>query len=118
MASRQRQTHQKDVESPRRRPATTPEARENQLISAAVELAEKQLLDGTASSQVITHYLKLGSSREKLEQERLRHENELMSAKAEMLASQKRVEDLYARALDAMRSYAGQAAEDPGEEDF
>jgi hypothetical protein len=104
------------TERPRRPPGTTPEARENQLISAAVDLAERQLRDGTASSQVITHYLKLGSSREKLEQERLRHENELMQAKAEMLASQKRVEDLYAKALDAMRSYAGQVEPEESED--
>jgi hypothetical protein len=90
-------------------PATTPEARENQLIAAAVDLAEKQLREGTASSQVISHYLKLGSSREKLEQERLRRENELLEAKSEAIASAKRVEELYLNALNAMRSYSGQA---------
>lgn len=93
---------------PRRRPATTPEARENQLVSLAVDLAEQQLKDGSASSQVITHYLKLGSSREKLEQERLRRENVLLKTKAEAMESAKRVEELYGQALDAMRSYAGQ----------
>lgn len=91
----------------RRRPATTPEARENQLISMAVSLAEKQLSEGTASAQVITHYLKLGSSRERLEQERLTQENQLLEAKREALASAARVEELYKTALDAMRSYAG-----------
>jgi hypothetical protein len=101
----------KSTDRPRRPPGTTPEARENQLISAAVDLAEKQILEGTASSQVISHYLKLGSSREKLEQERIRHENELLTAKAEMMASQKRVEELYGKALDAMRAYSGQALE-------
>lgn len=93
---------------PRRPPATTLEARENQLVAAAVDLAEKQIIEGTASSQVITHYLKLGSSREKLEQERLEGENRLLQAKAEQMASQHRVEELYREALDAMRSYAGQ----------
>lgn len=92
----------------RRRPATTPEARENQLIGKAFDLAEEQILGGTASSQVITHFLKLGSSREKLEQERLREENALLRAKAEAMASAKNVEELYAAALDAMRSYSGQ----------
>lgn len=92
----------------RRPPATTPEARENQLISLAVDLAEKQMREGTASSQTISHFLKLGSSREKLEQERLSRENELLAEKAASLASQKRVEELYRTALDAMRSYAGQ----------
>jgi hypothetical protein len=92
----------------RRPPATTPEGRENQLISAAVDLAEKQLSEGTASSQIISHYLKLGSTREKLEQERLERENELLQAKIEAMASVKRVEELYETALNAMRSYAGQ----------
>lgn len=92
----------------RRRPATTPEARENQLIAGAIDLAEKQIEDGTASAQVITHFLKLGSSREKLEQERMAEDIELQKAKREQLASQARVEEMYGAALDAMRSYAGQ----------
>lgn len=91
----------------KRRPATTPESRENQLISAAVDLAEKQIQNGTVSSQVLTHYLKLGSSREKLEQERLKNENAMLKAKTEALASAKKVEELYGLALNAMRSYAG-----------
>lgn len=92
---------------PTQRPATTEEGRENQLITLAIDLAERQLSDGTASSQVITHYLKLGSTRERLEQERILKENELLKSKVDMLASAKRVEELYSAALDAMRSYAG-----------
>lgn len=99
-------------QTPRRRPATTPEARENQLISLAFDLAESQIKDGTASSQVITHYLKLGSSREKLEQARLEGEVKVLKAKAEAMASAKRVEELYGKALDAMRSYAGQTIDE------
>lgn len=98
---------------PRRRPATTEESRENQLVSLAIDLAEKQLTEGIASAQVITHYLKLGSTREKLEQERLHRENQLLNSKVEMMASAKRVEELYAEALDAMRSYAGRALDEP-----
>ena len=94
--------------TPRRPPATTPEGRENQMVAMAVDLAEKQLRDGTATSQVLTHFLKLGSTREKLEQERLSQENDLLRAKIDAMASAKRVEELYASALDAMRSYAGQ----------
>ena len=92
----------------RRRPATTPEARENQLVDLAYSLAEKQLRDGTATSQTIIHYLKLGSSRERLEQKRLENENKLLDAKVESMKSAKRVEELYEEALNAMRSYAGQ----------
>ena len=91
----------------RGRRALDPEARENQLIAAAINLAEQQLLDGTASSQVITHYLKLGTMREKLERERLEKENELLKAKTEAIQSAKRVEELYAQALSAMKSYQG-----------
>ena len=94
------------------RPALTPEARENQLISLAVDLAERQLLEGTASSQVITHYLKLGSTKERLEKEKLIEENKLLRAKTENFQSMKRVEELYAEALNAMRNYAGQGETD------
>lgn len=89
------------------RPAFTPEARENQLISLAVDLAEKQLREGTASSQVITHYLKLGSTKERIEKEILEKQKELISAKTEMLHSAKRVEELYADAINAMKRYSG-----------
>ena len=104
MARRRR--HLKVAESPRR-PATTPEGRENEMVSYATDLAEEQIRNGTASSQVITHFLKLGSTRERLEQQRLEHENELTRVKIEALESQKRVEELYMEALTAMRSYAG-----------
>ena len=102
-------TRRKPVESsePRRPRATTPEGRENQLIGLAVDLTEKQLREGTATSQVISHYLKLGSTRERLEQERLAHENKLLEAKIEAMASVKRIEELYETALNAMRTYAG-----------
>ena len=98
---------------PSRPPATTPEGRENQLIALAVDEAERQIAAGTASSQIITHYLKLGSTREGLEQERLKRENELLTAKVESLQSAARVEELYADAIKAMRMYAGH---DPEEE--
>lgn len=103
---------------PRRAPATTEEDRENQLVSLAIDLAEKQLAEGTASSQVITHYLKLGSTREKLEQDRLRRENELLMARVDTLASAKKVEELYSAALQAMRSYAGQLGTGGEEDDY
>lgn len=99
----------------RRKPATTPEGRENQMVALAVDLAEKQLREGTASAQVISHYLKLGSTREQLEQERLMRENELLTVKVETMASAKRVEELYRSALDAMRSYSGQEPLDHGD---
>ena len=90
------------------RPALTPEARENQMIALAVDLAEQQLIDGTASSQVITHYLKLGTTRERLEKEKVENENKLLLAKVKALESAERTGAMYEEALRAMRSYAGQ----------
>jgi hypothetical protein len=89
------------------RPALHPEARENQMIALAVDLAEKQLRDGTASSQVITHFLKLATSKEKLEQEILAEQKKLLVAKTDSYKSSARVEALYADALEAMRTYTG-----------
>lgn len=88
-------------------PATTTEARENQMIALATNLAEQQLRDGTASSQIITHYLKLATRREELELQRLEKEIELATAKTEALESTQRIEALYADALKAMSSYSG-----------
>lgn len=90
------------------RPALTPEARENQMISLAIDLAERQLQDGSASSQVITHYLKLGTMREKLERERLEEENRLLKAKTKAIENSDEIKILYKEALKAMRNYAGQ----------
>jgi hypothetical protein len=103
-------------EKPRRRPAATPEARESQMVSLAINLAERQMVEGTASAQVITHFLKLGTEREKLERERLRQEIILGQAKADQIASAERVEKLYSQALKAMRQYQGQEFDD--EEDY
>ncbi len=102
---------QPQIKSP---PVLTPEARENQLISLAIDLAEQQLRNGTASSQVITHYLKLGSSKEKLEKEILQEQKKLVVAKTSAIESQERIDELYANAIKAMRTYSGQS-EDSGD---
>src|SRR3954469_25212423 len=102
----------------RRAPARAPEAREDELAAAAYDLAEDQIRHGTASSQVITHFLKAGSRRERMEQMRMEHEIELMQVKKEQLEGQKRVEKLYVSALEAMHSYSGfgpQELEENGE---
>lgn len=100
------------------RPALTPEARENQMISLAVDLAERQLQEGTASSQVITHYLKLGSTKERIEKEILEKQKELISAKTEALQSAKRIEELYADAINAMKRYSGQDDQGDPDDDY
>lgn len=112
-----RTTEPRDEPAPRR-PATSPKARENQMINLAETLAERQLREGSASSQVITHYLKLGTERESLEKERLRQENELLKAKVESLASAKRTEELYKEAMDAFRMYQGAPPMEPTYDDY
>lgn len=92
----------------RRQPARSPESKEKQMIALAVDLAEKQLREGTASTAVISHYLKLSSSREKLEQGKLTKEQQLMQAKIDQIESGQRVEELYKGAIDAMKTYQGQ----------
>lgn len=90
------------------RPALTPEARENQMISLAMDLVQERLINGTASSQETTHFLKLGSLNARLEREKLMQENELLRARTEALQSDKKVEELYAEAIQYMKKYAGQ----------
>ena len=99
----------------KRRAASTPEAREQQLIALAVDLAEKQLIEGTASSQVISHFLKLGSIRAQVEKELLEKQRDLAAAKAESIKSGARMEELCLNAVNAMKSYSGQE-EEPDEE--
>lgn len=108
MAARSRKT----------RPAMTPEGRENQLISLAYDLAEKQLRDGTASSQVTTQLLKYGSQRERLEREQLQNQNLLLSAKVDQINSGKRTEELYVEAMKAFREYKGEIIDDYDEDDY
>lgn len=91
----------------KRSPARTEEGRENQMVSLATNLAEKQLREGTASSQIITHYLKLGTTREKLEQEKIARENLLLEAKVDQLAAAEDLKNLFTNAMDAFRGYAG-----------
>jgi hypothetical protein len=106
-----------DDDMPRRRrarrpPARSVESRENQMIALAVDVAEDQLRTGRASAQVITHYLKLATQREQLEQQRLKSENELLQARVQNLAEQADIKELYGQALMAMRSYQGGQPDD------
>lgn len=112
MASQRRETNKR----PRTRPSTTLEGRENQLIALATNLVEKRLTDGSASAQETTHFLKLASTREKLEQRRMEQEIELQQAKIRQLESAERVEELYSKALNAMKSYAGQDVDEDTDE--
>ena len=103
-------------ESKGRPPATTPEAREKQLAALAYDIAEKQLRNGTASSQVITHFLKSVSQKEKLEKEILEKQKELITAKTESIQSAKRIEELYKDAMKAFSSYSGNKRGDEEDE--
>lgn len=99
----------------RANPGESRESRENRLILLATNLVEKRLEEGTASSQEVTHFLKLGSSRERLEQERLRNENALTQAKKESLEAEQRRDDIYEKALTMFRTYIGA---DDGADDY
>ena len=102
----------------RTQPALSPEAREKQMISLAIDLAERQLMDGTASAMVITHYLKLGTRREQIEREIMERQAELLTAKTEAIQSSQRIEELYANAIAAMKRYSGEAASETDHEDL
>ena len=101
-----------DIRITRQFPAATSiEARENQLISLAIDRAEQQIRDGTASSQVLVHYLKLGSTRERMEKQLMAQKLELDAAKTEMIQSSKHLESLFNDAIAAMRTYSGKDEE-------
>ena len=89
------------------RPATSPEARENQLIALAMDLAEERLLNGTATSQEVCHFLKLGSTKEKLDKEIMTLQKELIAAKTDSLKGSKRIEELYEKAIISIKEYQG-----------
>lgn len=94
-------------------PATTLEGREDQLIAAAMDLVERRIREGTASAQETVHFLKLGSVRNQLEQEKLRAENEVLLTRVKDMESRRSSDDVYARALAAFRGYSGQEPIDP-----
>lgn len=93
-------------------PAIDPQDRENQLIALATNVAEQKLRDGTASSQLIVHYLKLGSTKERLEKEKLIEENKLLKAKTEALKTAQQTEEKYDRVIQAMKRYSGDGSEE------
>lgn len=102
----------KKISGRRRKPALTAEARENQMISLAIDRAEEQLRDGTASSQIIVHYLKLASTKERLEKEIMERQKVLIEAKTQAYESVQETKELYSKALEAFRKYSGQGDED------
>ena len=108
--AKSKKTDSKD--SSRGRTALTPEARESQMIALSMDLAEKQLREGTASSQVISHFLKLGSTKERIEKEIRLQEKKLIEAKTENLQAAQRMEELYAKAIKAFRLYSGEEEEE------
>ena len=105
-------------ETRKRPPARTPEEEENYMISISVQAAEKQILSGKASSQLLTHYLKLATTKERLEKEKLEKEIELLKAKTEAIESSKQTEELYREAIKAMAVYAGAGDDEEESEDY
>lgn len=99
------------------RPALTPEARENQMIALAIDLVEQRLINGTASSQETTHFLKLGSRKNQLEMEKLRSENELLKAKTEGIQAQIKTDEMFKEAIKAFRGYSGESSGEDEEDE-
>ena len=99
-------------------PASDPEARENQMISLAVNQAEQMLMDGRAPTPIVVHYLRLATTKNQLEKEKLKKENILLEAKANAIEAAARSEELYARAIEAMRSYSGTLVHDYEDGDY
>ena len=95
------------IDTQHRRPALTPEARENQLIALTMDAVEKRILEGTASSQELVHFLKLGSTRGRLEKVKLQRETDLLMAKKESIESAAHTEEIYKNAIAAMKRYSG-----------
>ena len=115
--ARQAKQYSEDFSQPSFTPAMTPEDQEDQLISLAVDLAVKRLKEGTASNQLISEIIKLGTTKERLAKEKLQRENEMLRAKTEAIEASKRNGEMYAEALRAMREYAGvQAIEEDDDE--
>ena len=112
-----RRVNDPNARTSRRPPARTPEERENQLIAKAIDLAEKQIDEGTVSAQVLAHYVKMGSMREHLDRQYQQEQIEVMKMKREAMASQQRVEELYTEAMNAFRAYSGQPAVQSGDDD-
>lgn len=118
MTDKKSRGRKKDDSSTRNVPlARSPEAREKQLVNLSMELAEKQMREGTATAQVITHFLKLGSETERLSREKLRNENELLKAKVEQIKSMQKIEELYDEAIYVMKLYSGVSVSNLGEEE-
>lgn len=99
-------------------PARNPEIRENQLINLALDLVEKQLQEGTATSQVITHFLKLATMKEQLENEKLKSDLKVAEAKIKHIENQDNIQKMYEQAMNAMRIYSGEQNEEFDEEEI
>lgn len=102
----------------RKRRAETPEARENEMIALAMDCAEKQLREGKASSQVICHFLKIGTAKYQYELEKLQSDNQLAQAKTEQIEAEKKNSELYAKAIEAMGLYSGRMVNTDEDEDL
>ena len=109
---RRKKVVESPVALPKMRPALSPESKEGQMISLAMDLVEQRLRDGTATSQETTHFLKLATEKERTEREIAKKQLELMEAKRQQIASQARIEELYENAMKAFQRYSGHGDEE------
>jgi len=112
------ETQKQTKPKPKKAPPKTIEAAEQQLINLSTKEVEKRIRNGTATSQLLLHYIKMGSVTEELAREKLRNENKLLEAKAQQLASTQRIEELYEKAIVAMREYGGKKPDQYEEDDY
>lgn len=96
----------------------TAEGKESQLINLAMKLAEKKLRDGTASSQIITHFLGLATAKAQLEAEKLKADVKLSSAKVDKINSDRDMKNIYEQVIDAMKKYQGEMEDDDYEDEY
>lgn len=113
-----RKTDSKEPAIPIVRPQQTPEGREKQIIAEAMNLAEQKILDGSANSQIICHFLKLGTAQAQYEMEKIKKENILLEAKAEAIKNGSNTDALYEEVINAIKGYRGEVEYDTGEEDI
>ena len=109
---RQKESTKAKIIKRRQAPGSTVESRENQIARLAYDLVEKRIRNGTATSQEVVYFLRMGSSQSQLEKQKLESENKLLEAKTDALESQRKIEELYERAIKSMALYQGRGGVD------
>lgn len=81
--------------------------RERENMFLATELAAKQLRDGTAKAQVVTHYLRMSSPREDIERRMMEAKIALLEGQLAACQNDMATQALIIEALESLREYRG-----------